>query len=285
MKTLNPDKLYRINKSNEELIQLLSPEITFSNQELFYRKSGDQGKFNKDLRSKGIGLINEDKYPELDECIENIQQEIDALLKRSSDTKKSRLDLDIAKIFHKNLKIPKRVIIDYDFWRYITLFNFIELVKWRWESNPDDSSNWNANAKSICGRALGLTLIKKKYDEDKTIVYTSRNQRIDSYRYWWVGNKLYDSNKGYYYLDKITEKFKREDASLQDFLNHLEGNKLLSENDRISKIMAESILLSDKKFSQAEMRNCFNRYNAFSSRLFMEAEEKMIKKEICLLSV
>src|SRR5690606_1552587 len=105
------------------------------------------------------------------------------------------------------------------------------------------------------------------------------------YRYWWIGNKLYDNTKGYYYLDKISEKYKNSDGSLQDFLSHLEGNRLLSENDRIAKIMAESILLSNKRFGETEMRNCFNRYNAFSNRLFMEAEEKLFKKEICLLEV
>ena len=283
MKKLNPEKLYHINKTNDELIQLLSPEITFSNQELFYKKSGDQHKFNRDLKSKGIDFVNEEKYSELDDALEKIQQELNYLLKTNTDTKKTRLDLDIAKILHKNLELPRRSIVDYDFWRYITLFNFIELVKWRWEKNPGDSSNWNSNAKAICGRALGLTLNKQKYDEDKTIVYSARNRRIDSYRYWWVGNKLHDTSKGYYYLDKISEKFKTEDAPVQDFLNHLEGNKLLSENDRISKIMAEAILLSSKKFTEQEARNCFNRYNAFSNRLFMDAEEKMIKREICLL--
>ncbi|MBK7376913.1 MAG: hypothetical protein IPJ02_15610 [Chitinophagaceae bacterium] len=282
---LSIEKLYRINKNNEDLIQLLSPEITASNQELFYKKSGDQNKFNKELRNKGIDLINGEKYPELENSLTNIRQEIIILLKNNSDIKRPRLDLDMAKIFHKNLNLPKMATIDYEFWKYITLFYFIEVVKWRWEKDPEKPENWNTNAKAICGRSLGLTLNKKKYDEDKTISYTIRNQRIDCYRYWWIGNKLFDKTKGYYYLDKISEKFKNEDASLQDFLNHLEGNKLLSENDRVSKIMAESILLSHKKFSETEMRNSFNRYNAFSNRLFMEAEEKMIKKEICLIDV
>ena len=282
---LNPDKLYRLNKTNQELVQLLSPEINAANQELFYKKSGDQKKFNTELKNKSIDLRNEETYSELEEALYKIQFSISDLLKKSNEEKKTRLDFDIAKIFHQNLKLPRRAIIDYDFWRYITLFYFIEVVKWRWEKKPTNPANWNANAKAICGRALGLTLNKQEYDQDKTISYSSRNQRIEAYRYWWIANKLYDPEKGYYYIEKISEKFKTEEGSVQDFINQLEGNKLLSVDDRISKIMAESILLSGKKFSQQEARNCFNRYNAFSNRLFMEAEEKSIKKEICLIDI
>src|SRR5688572_26333379 len=97
---LTAEKLYKINKSNEDLIQLLSPEITPSNQELFYKKSGDQNKFNTELRNKGIDLSNNEIFPELDDCLNMIQQEINELFKKNMDVKKSRLDLDIAKIFH-----------------------------------------------------------------------------------------------------------------------------------------------------------------------------------------
>jgi len=277
---LNPEKLYHINKSSEELIQLLSPEIIISNQELFYKKSNDQRKFNRELFNKGVNLNKEHSYSELDEVLANIQLAIDDLLKQNRELKKTKLDLDIAKIFHANLKLHRRSTIDYNFWRYITLFNFIELVKWRWEKTPESSAYWNTNAKAIYGRSLGLTL-KQKTEEDQTIYYTPRNQRIDCYRYWWIGDKLYDESKGYYYIDKISEKVKKEEASVQDFLNHLEGNKLTSKNDRVSKIMADSILLSGKKFNEQETRDCFNRYNAFSNRLFMDAEESTIKKEIC----
>lgn len=284
-KKFDSEKLYRINKSNEELIQLLSPEITVSNQELFYKKSGQQNTFNKELNNKGIYRSNKMAYPELDDCLEKIQQELDILFKQNIGIKKSRLDLDVAKIFHRNLKIAKMAIVDYDFWRYITLFYFIELVKRRWESYPEDPAHWNANAKAICGRALGLTLNKKRYDESKIISYTTRNIRIDCYRYWFIGNKLFDLKKGYYLIDKISDKFKTQDGSLQQFFLELEGSRLLSHGDRIAKIMADAILLSNKRYTEPELEGCFRRYNAYSNRLFMEAEEKMIKKEICLQQV
>lgn len=280
---LLPEKLYQINKQNQDLIQLLSPEINIGNQDLFYRKSGSQDTFRKELKNRGIERLNKEYYSELEDCIAICWDEIKHLQKSSAGIKKTRLDFDIAKIVHKNIDIPQRASINYEFWRYITLFHFIELVKWRWENNPQDPSKWYSNAKTICGRALGITLVKKRYDEDKSIEYTVRNRRIDIYRYWWIGNRLYDPNKKYYYIEKISEKYKKEDASLQDFINHLEGNRLLSENNRISKIMAELILLSNKRFSEDEMRSCFNRYNAYCNRLFMDAEPKLIRREICLL--
>jgi len=283
MRTLNPDKLYHFNKTNQELVVLLSPDIGVYNKQLFYKESKSQIKFNNELKKNNIEL-QQGNYTELDDSLNQINKELDDLLKKQKGIKKTRLDFDIAKIFHKNLNIQRRAIIDYDFWRFITLFYFIELVKWRWERNPDNPNNWNWNARTIFGRALGLTLNTKKYNEDKTITYTTRNQRIDSYRYWWIANKLYDSDKGYYYLEKISDKFKKEEASVQDFLNLLEGYKLLSVNDRISKIMANTILLSGKKYSEKEARNCFMRYSAYCNRLFMEADENLIKREICLLS-
>ena len=70
---------------------------------------------------------------------------------------------------------------------------------------------------------------------------------------------------------------------MQDFLNQLEGNSLLSEDDRIAKIMAEAILLGNTEFSESEMRKSFNRYNAFTKRLLMIADREVIRKDVCLL--
>ena len=97
-----------------------------------------------------------------------------------------------------------------------------------------------------------------------------------------MGNRLFDNEKEYYYLDKISEKFKLDDGPLQDFLNMLEGNRVLSLDDKIFKFMAQSILLGDRVYKQNEIRGCFKRYNAYTNRLLMEADESIIQKEICL---
>ena len=78
--------------------------------------------------------------------------------------------------------------------------------------------------------------------------YITKKWPFPPYTIYCVGNKS---------IDKIAEKFKNEEASVQDFLNHLEGNKLLSVNDRVSKIMADAILLSGTKFNEQAARDCF----------------------------
>ena len=281
MRHLDPKRLFALNKNNSELIQLLSPDINAKNQELFYKISKNQKAFNDQLETKGIELLNK-SYKELSDKLEKIKSEVSVLIK-NEDIKKTRLDFDIAKIFHENLKIPRSAIINYEFWRAITLFYFIELTKWRWEKNPDNSNNWYSNAKAIFGRALGLTHRTTNQNSDEIKKYTTRNKRIECYRYWWIADKLYDYHKGYYYIEKVAEKFKEKEGSIQDFLNLLEGNRLLSPNDRVSKILAEAILLSEVKFSEKDARDCFTRYNAYKNRLFMIAEPITIRKEICLL--
>lgn len=47
--------------------------------------------------------------------------------------------------------------------------------------------------------------------------------------------------------------------------------------------MANTILLSGIRFDEKEARNCFMRYNPYSNRLFMEANENLIRREICLV--
>jgi hypothetical protein len=283
MSTLDSSRLYRLSKSSTDLVQLLSPDISNANIQVLAVKSGNQKAFNRELANKGIEISGA-KYEELDSALKRIHDDFLSLKEREKKTKRTRLDFDIAKIVHKNLDLPRSAMVNYDFWQCITLNHFIEIVKWRWEDTKGDEATLD-NAKAIFGRALGVTFNKQKYDEDKSITYTARYQRVNTYRYWWIGNRLFDSAKKYYYLDKISEKFKTEEASIQDFLNHLEGNKLLSPNDRLSKIMADCLLLSGRKFNEQEARDCFMRYNAYTSRLFMDADEKYIRKEICHLEV
>lgn len=282
MKKLDPKKLYHLNKSTSDLVQLLSPDINPTNIPVFNSKSGTQRIFNNELNNKGIDLKG-NQYPELEDALNRIREQFAELKKEFKDVKRTKLDFNVAKIFHNNLDLARSSMIDYDFWQSITLFYLIEITKWRWEDNPEKSDNWYKNAKAIFGRSLGVTLNKQRYEEDKIISYTMRNQRINSYRYWWIGQRMYDPIKKYYYLDKLAEKVKAEESSVQDFLNHLEGNRLLSQNDRVSKIMADCILLSGRKFGEQEARDCFMRYNAFSSRLFMDADEKSLRHEICNL--
>ena len=168
MNSLDPKKIYGINVTEKELIQLLSPSDDDSNKELFYRISGDQKKFNKVLARKGINRKG-DAYDILDAMLNKIQIDLKKLMRNNQGLGAEKLDFDAAIIFHKHLNLPKRSIKNYSFWRYITLFYFIEFTKWRWEKNPDNPSNWHKNAKAVFDRAIGR--------DGKN----SRNKRINSY--------------------------------------------------------------------------------------------------------
>lgn len=100
MSTLNPDILYHFNKTNQELVQLLSPDIGVFNQELFYRKSKSQQTFNSELKNRGIELQGE-KYPELEDKLNIIQDELDELLKKHKDIRRQGLTLILLRFFTK----------------------------------------------------------------------------------------------------------------------------------------------------------------------------------------
>ena len=100
MEKFNSDKLYHLNKSSEDLIYLLSPEIGDPhNQELFYRISGSQIKFNSRLKEKEIQLQGE-FIPALEECLKKIREEYELVIKKNPGVSPARLDFDLAKIFH-----------------------------------------------------------------------------------------------------------------------------------------------------------------------------------------
>lgn len=264
---LNSSRLYRLNKSREDLLHLLNPKESLQNQPLFWKYSGDQEKFKSLLGEKNL-YIETAPYPELDDVLFKTQEELIQLKLNNVDIPKTRLDFDIAKVFHKNLRIPKSAISNYDFWRCITMFYFIENVKWRWQKEPEnDNRNWASNADAIFRRSVG-----------------ERNLRIDAYRYWLLGEKFFCNQKGYYYLDSLSDLVKNDSKlSVQNFILWTLENKLTSNNNRVSKMLAEILFLEKKKYSEVYIEGCIKRYNAFINRLFSEADSELIKKEICLI--
>lgn len=267
MKLINR-KLYRLNKSKDDLIHLLNPKDNYQNQPLFWKNSGDQNTFNNLLGEKNI-QIETSIYPELDEALIKTQEELTELKIKNADISKTRLDFDIAKIFHKNIRISKSATNNYEFWRCVTLFYFIENVKWRWQKEPEeDNRNWASNADAIFRRSVG-----------------ERNPRIDAYRFWLLGEKFFCNQKGYYYLDAMSDLVKNDNKlSVQNFILWTLENRLTSNNNRITKMLAEILFLEKKKYTEAYIEGCIKRYNAFINRLFSEADSELIKKEICLIN-
>lgn len=254
---------YKLNK--KELQYALSPETNQKNIELFGTFSRSQEKFSKKLQERGLETTG--SLP--DDIVSGmliINEQIQVLKKKNKGLDKVKLDFDIAKIVHKNLRLQRVTIIYYDFWRWLTLNTYIENVRWRWVDDPDNVNKIIPNAKAIFQRAFG-----------------DRDRRIDLLRYWVIAERLYDNNKGYYYLDKISEKAKTTSGPFQDFINNIIDNNLYSPNDCVTKTMAE-IMLIDSHFKTPQLIDSFKRYHAFTNRFLIEADKEIFQKEICKAS-
>ena len=210
MASLKYNKLYKINRSGADLVQSLSPGISAHNMPLFRSVSEDIVKFQGNLKQRGIEIVG-DAYPELDESIQLAREEIDTIIRDADTSMKPRYDLDFAMVIHKHIRIPLRAVNEYEFWRCMNLFYFIDLTKWRWESDPNNSSKWYGNAAAIFRRSTGYSLNETKWKKERALIYDTRNKRIDIFRYWFLGNKLHDPDKGYYYLKKISDKYKKQE--------------------------------------------------------------------------
>jgi hypothetical protein len=251
---------YKLNK--KELQYALSPETNQKNIELFGTYSKSQEKFSKKLLERGletIGSLSEDIVTGM----QLVNEQVQVLKKKYTEIDKVKLDFDIAKIIHKNLKLQRVTTINYDFWRWLTLNYYIENVKWRWVDDPDNVNKIIPNAKAVFQRAFG-----------------ERDRRIDLLRYWVIAERLHDNIKAYYYLEKISEKAKTSEGPFQDFINNIIDNNLFSPHDCVTKTMAE-IMLIDSHYKTSQLINSFKRYHAFTNRFLIEADREIFQKEIC----
>jgi hypothetical protein len=266
---MNIDIGFKLEKS--ELAKSISPTENQVNIALFSHDALNQQKFSHQLKMRMIeteGEINS----ELLEKVEKINEEINSLLKKyegdiKSSRDKGKLDFDIAKIFHSNLNFSRSAILNYRFWRWLTLSYFIEKVVWRWISDPNDMNKIRKNAITVFQRGFG-----------------ERDRRIDTLRYWVIAERLWDRNKQYYYLDKIAESAKKNEGPFQDFINNLIDNNLYSPNENVTKVMGSIMLTGEKLFKTKELIFSFKRYHSYTNRFLIEGNEDIFRKEICLIS-
>lgn len=258
----------RYKLAKKELEEVLSPEKREVNIELFAITSKDQSKFNKKLISMGLEEIGS-KDDQLIDSVKKSLFQVELLMKTYHEliinpNSRVKLDFDIAKIIHKNLNLDRIHMINYGFWRWINLNYFIENVRWRWIKDPDNINKIFQNSKAVYQRGFG-----------------ERDRRIDILRYWYIGERLYDNSKKYYYLDKLAEIAKENNGPFQDFLNNIIDNNLLSPNEQVSKTMGE-IMLINSIFKTQNLIAAFKRYHSYTNRFLVEADNEIFKKEICL---
>jgi len=232
----------------------------------------DQNKLIDNIDSlQGISvqgeLLSEEK-----EIILKIKSDIKDLKIVFQDTRPDRLDMDLAIIFHKNLKKLKwgrYHAEEFGMWRWLSINFFLTEAFWRWSEDDFNKKKFFESSRSCYQRLVG-----------------ERNRRILPLWYFSIGERLYDTHFGYSLLEKLAEKCREKAAGgFGNLNNNLNDTKLLSPNEHVAKTMSKILLLGDKIGSNDEVADAFKRYNGFSRRLLNYGSEVIFEKEICLFSI
>lgn len=245
-----------INKREFYLEQLnpenLTAELNFS-----------QDRFSKYLET--VKDLAEEGELSADEMagIQRIKGQISEIRKQYKLEDPSKFDFDLAKIFHKNLKIDRYKLNDFGFWRWLSMNFFLEEIQWRWAKKYRETGEVLKAATAIHDHLVGK----------------SKSHRIFPRRLYIVGLRLYDGS--YTLLDKISNNSKSNVmGGYGDFVNYLTDTKLISFNDNVAKTMGR-LLLSDKKVKSKDVViDSFKRYNGFKNRMMSEASEEIFRSEV-----
>ena len=234
--------------------------------------------FNTTIQSKMISFVDqlpgvlsdgEMNYEEK-EVISQIKDDIQVLRKENKEIRPDRLDMDLAIIFHKNLKKLKWgrfQIDDFGMWRWMSVNHFLNEVRWRWVTDDPKMEKLFENARSCYQRLIG-----------------ERNRRIFPLWYFAIGERLYDSHFGYSLLEKLASKSKEQKSGgFGNLNNYLSDTKLVSPNEHISKLMSRILLTGTSLAGNDDVENAFKRYNAYKRRLLNYASDTIIEKEICII--
>lgn len=219
------------------------------------------------------GITIEGEITETEQnAIQQIKIEISELRASYPEVRPDRLDMDLAIIFHRNLKKLKWgrfQIDDFGSWRWLSINYFLSEVKWRWTTEDPKLEKLFENAKSCYQRLVG-----------------ERNRRIFPLWYFTIGERLYDNHFGYSLLNKLAViSRERVTGGFGNLSNNLNDTKLLSPNEHVSKTMSKILLSGDSIANNDEVANAFKRYNAYKRRLLNYASDTIFEKEICLFQI
>jgi hypothetical protein len=258
-----------ITNKSEYLKNALYPETSEKLDLINALNLNDQNKFNVFIKSKGIEENGTLEAKEL-AAIENIKIEIRKLRKDYNDTAKDRLEFDLAKIFHSNLKsinIGRWQFDDLGMWRWISMNYFLEEVRWR-------------RAEEKLKKGLFLESAQQTFNH----LIADRARDIFPRRYFLLGERLFDSVTGYSLIDQLaTVSRKSNSGGFGNLIANLIETRLLSPNEHVSKTISKVLFSSGKPADDKEVAKAFVRYNGYKRRLLNTASEEVFKKEICLL--
>lgn len=217
----------------------------------------------------GISIEGEITDEEV-KIINQIKSEIAALKTTYPKIRPDRLDIDLAIIFHRNLKKlnwGRFQIDDFGSWRWLSINFLLNEVKWRWTIEDPKMEKLYDNAKSCYQRLVG-----------------ERNRRIFPLWYFTIGERLYDNHFGYALLEKLAVVAReRSSGGFGNLNNNLNDTKLLSPNEHVSKTMSKILLAGENIATNDEVANAFKRYNAYKMRLLNYASDTIFENEICII--
>ncbi len=254
----------------EHFINLLEPGEG-KNGELFNLFNiYSQDRFNGYLASKIEFEITGDVTDAEEKMLQKIKSEIKQLQKQFSDAKAERLEFDLAKIFHSNLReigFGRFHVDDIGMWRWMSMNYFKEETFWRRGLSDLDKKEIPKAAKATFEHCIG-----------------KRSRDIFPRRYFVIGQRLFDTNEKYALIEKLAEKSRAaRSGGFGNLIANIVETKLISPNDYVSKVISK-IMFADRGIGDdKEVKNAFVRYNAYRKRLLNNASENVFRNEICLM--
>ena len=254
--------------SSEYYKSTIYPDLDMHPENLNAFNTYDQKDFSAYLKKLGADETGDLTYNE-EQTIEKIKMEIKQLISENKDIRRDRLEFDLAIIFHKNLKkinFGRALLNDYNMWRWLSLSYFLKEVRWR-----------RGEEKMKKGQVIEAA--KATYDH----LVGSRVRDIFPRRYFILGERLYDKEKGYDIIRKLSQNSKENNTGgFGNLILNLIDTKLISPNDYVSKTMSELLFFKEKLAEDKEVTRAFVRYNGFSRRLLNSAGKEIFQNEICV---
>lgn len=230
----------------------------------------NQNEFNKFLNNCGFEETGNISQMEID-IIKEIKEELKSINFKNQDVDVDRLEFDYSVAFHRGLKKlgwGKYMLDDLGMWRYLSLNFFKEEV-------------FNRRGKTLFEKGDHVKAAKATFDH----LFGLRARDIFPRRYFIIGERLYDKNKGYFLLENLASIAKKnKGGGFGNLIANLIETRLLSPQDYVSKTMSKTLFLGGKLANDKEVAKSFARYNGFKTRLINDAHEDLFKNEICILS-
>jgi hypothetical protein len=254
--------------NNEFFLNTLHPAVEQHTENVNAFNIYTQDKFNKYLATLGADEVGDISNKEI-EIIQKIKNDIEQLRNANKSVDKDRLEFDLAIIFHSNLKKlnwGRYLLDDYNMWRWLSMNNFLKEVLWR---RGEDKKK----------KGLVVESAKATYDH----LVGKRARDIFPRRYFLIGERLFDPEKGYTLAENLAKLSKESKAGgFGNLILNMIDTKLLSPNDHVSKMISQVLFTQGKLAEDKEVVRAFVRYNGFKRRLLNTASKDIFEQEICI---